>query len=130
RTIVGERVDAVYLHIHGGGWVLGAADQQDVLLQRIAEGAGVAVVSVDYRLAPEHPFPAAPDDCAAAASWVLENAASEWGTERLLVGGESAGAHLTALTLLRLRDRMGAPDAVSAANLVFGAYDLSMTPSQ
>ena len=130
RTIVGERVDAVYLHIHGGGWVLGAADQQDVLLQRIADGAGVAVVSVDYRLAPEHPFPAAPDDCAAAAGWVLENAASQWGTERLLVGGESAGAHLAALTLLRLRDRMGAPDAVAAANLVFGAYDLSMTPSQ
>lgn len=129
RTFVGETVDGVYLHIHGGGWVLGAADLQDALLQRFATEANVAVASVEYRLAPEHPFPAGPDDCAAAASWVVENAATQWGTDRLIIGGESAGAHLAALTLLRLRDDLGAPDAVRAANLVFGAYDMSLTPS-
>ena len=130
RVLAGERADAIYLHIHGGGWVLGAADQQDALLQTIATGAGVVVVSVDYRLAPEHPFPAGPDDCAAAAAWILEHAGEEWGTTRVVIGGESAGAHLAALTLLRLRDELGTVDAVSAANLVFGAYDLSGTPSQ
>jgi acetyl esterase len=110
--------------------VLGGADQQDMPLQRVADEAGVVVVSVEYRLAPEHPFPAAPDDCAAAAEWVVANAASEWGTDRVVIGGESAGAHLAALTLLRLRDQLVAPDAIRAANLVFGAYDISMTPSQ
>lgn len=129
RIFVGDTVNGVYLHIHGGGWVLGAADQQDMLLQRFADEARVAVVSVDYRLAPEHPYPAGPDDCAAAAAWVIENAPNEWGTERIVIGGESAGAHLSALTLLRLRDDLGAPDAVRAANLVFGAYDMSLTPS-
>jgi acetyl esterase/lipase len=129
RTIVGDQVHGVYLHIHGGGWTLGAADQQDVLLQRFADEAHVAVVSVDYRLAPEHPYPAGPDDCAAAAAWVIQNAPTEWGTDRIVIGGESAGAHLSAVTLLRLRDELGAPDAVVAANLVFGAYDMSLTPS-
>jgi len=130
RTFTGDRVDGVYLHIHGGGWVLGGADQQDVLLQRVADEAGVVVVSVEYRLAPEHPFPAGPDDCLAAARWVIDHAADEWGTDRLVIGGESAGAHLSALTLLRVRDDLAAPNAFCGANLVFGAYDLAMTPSQ
>lgn len=130
RTFTGDRVDAVYLHLHGGGWVLGGCDQQDVLLQRLADEAHVAVASVEYRLAPEHPFPAAPDDCVAAALWVLEHAADEWGTDRVVIGGESAGAHLAATTLLRVRDEHGSTGAIAAANLVFGAYDLSMTPSQ
>ncbi|MGY6502187.1 MAG: alpha/beta hydrolase [Acidimicrobiales bacterium] len=129
RTIVPDTVNAVYLHIHGGGWVLGGADQQDVLLDRMARSANVAVVSVEYRLAPEHPFPAGPQDCEAAALWLVENAAAEFGTDRLIIGGESAGAHLAALTLLRLRDRLGTVDPVVAANLVFGAYDMALTPS-
>lgn len=129
RTIAPEDPHGVYLHLHGGGWVLGAADQQDALLEAIADGAGLAVVSVEYRLAPEHPFPAGPDDCAAAARWLVGAAADEWGTERLMIGGESAGAHLAASTLLRQRDE-GTIDRFVAANLVFGAYDLSGTPSQ
>lgn len=120
---------AVYLHLHGGGWTLGAADQQDPMLEALADKAGVAVVSVDYRLAPEHPFPAGPDDCEAVAAWLLDEAEREFGTPRLLVGGESAGAHLSALTLLRVRDRLDALDRFAGANLVFGAFDLSMTPS-
>jgi acetyl esterase/lipase len=130
RVFVPEQVDGAYLHIHGGGWVLGAANQQDLLLHVLAGRANVAVVSVDYRLAPEHPFPAGPDDCEAAACWLVENARREFGTERLLIGGESAGGHLSALTLLRLRDRHDQAAAFCGANLVFGAYDLGMTPSQ
>jgi len=129
RTFVPPAVRGAYLHIHGGGWVLGAADQQDHLLHALATGAGVAVVSVDYRLAPEHSFPAGPDDCEDAALWLVEHAQREYGAARLVIGGESAGAHLSALTLLRLRER-GASGAFQGANLVFGAFDLGMTPSQ
>lgn len=118
----------VYLHIHGGGWMLGAADQQDVMLDAISRAARATVVSVEYRLAPEHPYPAGPDDCEAAALWVVENARREFGTERLAIGGESAGAHLSVVTLLRMRDRHGAAP-FRAANLVYGCYDLGFTPS-
>jgi acetyl esterase/lipase len=123
-----EAPRGVYLHIHGGGWTLGAADQQDVMLDALSKAARATVVSVDYRLAPEHPYPAGPDDCEAAALWLAENAQRELGSARLAIGGESAGAHLSAVTLLRLRDRHGiAPFA--AANLVYGCYELGFTPS-
>jgi len=129
RMVVPERVDGVFLHIHGGGWALGGADQQDLLLTTVADIAHAAVVSVDYRLAPEHPFPAGPDDCEAAAQWLVEHSEEEFGSSRLMIGGESAGAHLSVLTLLRLRDRHGISGAFAGANLVFGVYDLAMTPS-
>ena len=118
----------VYLHIHGGGWTLGAADQQDVMLDAIAQAARATVVSVEYRLAPEHPYPAGPDDCEAAALWLIENAEREFGSAALAIGGESAGAHLSAVTLLRLKAR-GALAPLRAANLVYGCYDLGFTPS-
>ncbi|MFF4213205.1 alpha/beta hydrolase [Streptomyces sp. NPDC001796] len=130
RVFVPDDINGVYLHIHGGGWAFGSADGQDERLWRLAEQARLAVVSVDYRLAPEHPFPAGPDDCEAAARWLVKHAAAEFGTERLLIGGESAGAHLSVVTLLRLRDRHGITGAFRAAHLLFGPYDLSMTPSQ
>lgn len=130
RAFVPDHVDGVYLHIHGGGWALGAADGQDEKLWRLAVAARLAVVSVEYRLAPENPFPAGPDDCEAVARWLVDHAATEFGTRRLLIGGESAGAHLSVLTLLRLRDRHGITGAYRAAQLTFGPYDLSMTPSQ
>ena len=123
-------VRGVYLHLHGGGWVLGSSHAQDPLLWRMAKEASVAVVSVDYRLAPEHPFPAGPDDCEAAALWLVEHAASKYGAARIVIGGDSAGAHLATLTLLRLRDRHGIRDPFVGANLVYGAFDLTMTPSQ
>ncbi|HET6307530.1 MAG TPA: alpha/beta hydrolase, partial [Rhodopila sp.] len=119
----------VYLHIHGGGWVLGSADLQDPLLERIADNTGLAVVSVDYRLAPEHPYPAGPDDCESAAAWLVRHAKTEFGTDTLAIGGESAGGHLSAVTVLRMRDRHGYT-GFRGANLVYGAFDLSMTPSQ
>ncbi|MFJ8780530.1 alpha/beta hydrolase [Streptomyces sp. NPDC102476] len=130
RVFVPDRVDGVYLHFHGGGWAFGSADGQDERLWLLAVRARLAVVSVEYRLAPEHPFPAGPDDCEVAARWLVKHAAAEFGTERLLIGGESAGAHLSVLTLLRLRDRHGIIGAFRAAHLLFGPYDLSMTPSQ
>jgi len=130
RVIIPPTVDAVYLDIHGGGWVMGTPTMDDVSNWAIANATNVAVVSVDYRLAPEHPFPAAPDDCEAAALWLLENAVTEFGSDRLLVGGGSAGAHLAVETLIRLRDRHDAIHRVIGANLMFGVYDLSMTPSQ
>ncbi len=119
----------VYLHIHGGGWVLGGADMQDPMLERIADNTGQAVVSVEYRLAPEHPYPAGPDDCEAAAAWLVQNAAKELGTDALTIGGESAGGHLSAVTILRMRDRYGYT-GFRGANLVYGAFDMSLTPSQ
>jgi acetyl esterase/lipase len=122
--------DGVFLHVHGGGWCSGTPELNDPLNVVIADTLNVAVVSVDYRLAPEHPYPAGPDDCEAAAAWLLEHAAAEYGATRLLIGGESAGAHLAAVTLLRVRDRHDAIDRFHGANLVFGSYDASHTPSQ
>ena len=124
-----EQVDGAMLHIHGGGWMTGEPELTDLLNEALSEHLNLAIVSVEYRLAPEHPYPAGPDDCEAAALWLIANAADEYGTDRLLVGGESAGAHLSAVTLLRLRDRRGLADRFCGANLVFGAYDLGHTPS-
>ena len=118
----------VYLHIHGGGWVVGSNDQADPAFEHYADDLGLAVVSVDYRLAPEHPYPAPADDCETAAKWLIDNAKAEFGTDWIAIGGESAGGHLSAVTLLRMRDNHGYTD-FKAANLVFGVFDVSMTPS-
>jgi acetyl esterase len=126
-----EEVTGVYLHIHGGGWVLGGCDEQDLRLWAMVEATGLTAISVEYRLSPEHPYPAAPDDCEDAALWLLERGLDELGAPaRIAIGGESAGAHLSVVTLLRLRDRHGIRGAFGAANLVFGVFDLTMTPSQ
>jgi acetyl esterase len=121
----------VYLHMHGGGWVLGAADLQDRELLALANATGLVAASVEYRLAPEHPYPAGPDDCEDAARWLVSEGAAALGApNRLFLGGESAGAHLAVVSLLRLRDRHGITGAFRGANLLYGGYDLSMTPSQ
>src|SRR5205085_970650 len=78
----------VVLDIHGGGFYLGAASMGDARNAQLRD-EGLAVVSVEYRLAPEHPWPAGPDDCETAARWVLDQAAAEFGSERLLVQGGS-----------------------------------------
>lgn len=129
RVIAPERARGVYLHIHGGGLVFGSSEAQDPMLERIVQNTGMAAASVEYRLAPENPYPAAWDDCEAAALWLVKNAKSEFGIETLAIGGESAGATLTAATLLRLRDRHGYA-GFRAANLSYGVFDSSMTPSQ
>jgi acetyl esterase/lipase len=114
----------VYVEIHGGGFYMSWAARSDYRNRSTADAAGVAVVSVDYRLAPEHPWPAAPDDCETAALWVLEQAQERWGTSRLAIGGGSAGANLAMTTLMRLRDK-GLVDPFAAAVLHYGAFDLS-----
>ena len=119
---------AVYVHIHGGGWVGGGHDARDEFLHDLATRLDAFVVSVGYRLAPEHPFPAAQDDCEAAIAWVVEHAQQEFGTSTVVIGGESAGAHLAVTTQLRMRDRHGYT-GFAAADLRYGCYDLRMTPS-
>jgi acetyl esterase/lipase len=130
RTFSHEQPDGVLFHIHGGAWMAGSPEMMDQLHEIIVDTCNVAVVSVDYRLAPEFPYPAGPDDCETAACWLLEHGVDEVGSDRLLIGGESAGAHLAAVTLLRLRDKHHAADRFRGASLIFGAYDLSRTPSQ
>jgi acetyl esterase/lipase len=114
----------VHLDIHGGGFYMDSAAHNDVRNRALADALDVVVVSVDYRLAPEHPWPAAPDDCETVALWLIENAASLFGTSRLTIGGFSAGATLAMTTLLKLRSN-GAVDAFAGAALQFGTYDLS-----
>lgn len=129
RVLLPETITGVYLHIHGGGYTIGRAHHSDVRNERTLRKAGVAVVSVDYRLAPEDPYPGGPDDCEAVAVWLVEHAKREFGSDRIVIGGESAGGTLSANTLLRMRDRHGYT-GFAGANLVYGSYDLSMTPSQ
>ena len=115
---------AVYLQIHGGGFYMDSAARSDTRNALLVDALGVAAVSVDYRLAPEHPWPAAPDDCETAALWLVEQAETLFGTTRLMIGGASAGANLAMTTLLRLRDRGHLHPFVGAV-LQFGAFDLS-----
>lgn len=129
RVFVRGEPEAVYLHFHGGGWVLGEEDMADPRHEAMVEATGFAVFSVGYRKAPEHKWPAGNDDCEAAARWLVDNAREEFGTEALFIGGESAGAHLVSTTLLRLRDKHGYT-GWSGANLIYGVYDLRNTHSR
>ncbi len=123
------RPRGVYLDIPGGGFYLSSAAAADARNAELAGSLGVAVVGVDYRLAPEDPWPAAPDDCEAAARWLVDHAEVRFGTRNLVIGGSSAGATLAMTTLLRLRAR-GCAAAFAGAALQFGTYDLSgQTPA-
>ena len=129
RVVAPEHAKGIYLHFHGGGLVLGSAMTHDMMMERIIASTGMACASVEYRLAPENPYPAAWDDGESAALWLIKNGKKEFGTEVLTIGGESAGATLAAAILLRMRDRHGYT-GFRAANLSYGNYDSSMTPSQ
>jgi acetyl esterase len=118
----------VLLEIHTGGFYLGSAAGSDIRNRRLVDALGFAVVSVDYRLAPEYPWPAAPDDCETAALWLTENAEARFGTTRLAMSGFSAGSTLVTTTLIRLRDR--GVQAFRGAVVQCGTYDLSaQTPA-
>jgi acetyl esterase len=102
----------VLLYLHGGGFTIGGLETHDALCRQLALRSGVAVVSLDYRLAPEHPFPAAVDDCWAAMHWLHQQAHSlGLDGQRLAVGGDSAGGTLTAVCALHARD-VGLPLAL------------------
>lgn len=123
---LGAKADAVLpalVYFHGGGWVIGDLDTHDVLCRGLANGAGCAVVAVDYRMGPEHRFPAAVDDALAATRWVHAHAASlGLDAQRLAVGGDSAGGNLAAVVAIAARDAGDLPIAFQL--LIYPATDM------
>ena len=119
RPVVGETLPAL-VYFHGGGWTIGDVDTHDVLCRQLALGARCAVFSVDYRLAPEHPFPAAVEDCFAATRYVAENA-GRLNVRGIALGGDSAGGNLAAVVALLARERNGPPIAFQL--LIYPATD-------
>ncbi|GAC1350026.1 MAG: alpha/beta hydrolase [Ktedonobacteraceae bacterium] len=120
----------VLVFFHGGGWVIGNIESHDVMCRSLTNAADCITVSVDYRLAPEYKFPAAPEDCYAATQWVAANAGTFNGDPtRIAVGGDSAGGNLAAVVALMARDR-GGPSLVYQL-LIYPATDyyLPGTPS-
>jgi len=129
RPAAGAKPLPALVYFHGGGWTIGDLDTHDVLCRELVERSGCAVVAVDYRLAPEHRFPAAVDDCVAAARWVHGQAAA-LGIDgaRLALGGDSAGGNLAAVVALTLRDEGG--PAVQLQLLIYPATDMrAVAPS-
>jgi acetyl esterase/lipase len=122
-------VGGIYLDYHGGGWTIGSAAMDDRVNARMAAECGLAVVSVDYSMLPDVTFPEMIEECAAAADWIFENGAAELGAAELFIGGESAGAHLAACTILRMRDSRRDFRRLKGAVLFYGPYDLSCTAS-
>ena len=112
----------VLVYFHGGGWVIGDLDTHDTLCRELANGAGCAVVAVDYRMGPEHRFPAAVDDCLAATRWVQSHAGElQLDATRLAVGGDSAGGNLAAVVSIAARDAGDLPIAYQL--LIYPATD-------
>lgn len=107
------------VYIHGGGWVLCDLDSHDGVCRELAQRSGLKVVSLGYRLAPEHPFPAGLEDCIAAVRWLAARG-RDWGIDRLVIAGDSAGANLSLATLLALRDAGEQP--LRGAALVYGVF--------
>jgi acetyl esterase len=98
----------VLVYFHGGGFVIGSLETHDALCRSLANAGDCAVLSVDYRLAPEHPFPAAVEDAVAAVEWIAEHGTHvDVDADRIAVGGDSAGANLAAATTLAVQDRDG-----------------------
>ena len=113
----------VLVYYHGGGWTIGDLDTHDVLCRELCNGSGAVVVAVDYRMGPEHRFPAAVDDCLAATAWVHAQA-NELGVDRarLAVGGDSAGGNLAAVVAIVARDGGALPIAYQL--LIYPATDM------
>jgi len=107
-TPTSTKTKAALLYIHGGGMIIGAPQMDDAFLSRIAAELNIVIVSPQYRLAPENPYPAAIDDCNEAWNWMLSNAAKyDIDTKRIAIGGESAGGGLAAGSVLRIHDEGG-----------------------
>ncbi len=122
----GRGIFPLLVFFHGGGWVICDLDTHDGVCRSLANKAGCVVVSVDYRLAPEHKFPAAPEDCYAATKWVAENATQlNSDAVRIAVGGDSAGGNLTAVISQMARDRGGPPLIFQL--MIYPATDFTMS---
>lgn len=122
-TLLDEQLPCL-VFLHGGGWVIGNLESHDRLCRRLANAARVCVVAVDYRLAPEHRFPAALDDAATALRWVVDNAVEmSIVPDRIGVGGDSAGGNLAAVLALMARD--GTAPALAFQALIYPAVDLT-----
>ena len=114
------------VYFHGGGWVIGNIASHDGICRKLANASGCAIVSVDYKLAPEHQFPAAPQDCYTAVCWIHEHGAGLGiDTSRLAVAGDSAGGNLSAVTAQLCRERGG--PAIAFQLLVYPATDLTLS---
>jgi acetyl esterase len=125
-TPQGDGPFPVVVYFHGGGWVLGNLETNDGICRAVANGAACVVVAVDYRLAPEHKFPAAPEDCYAATLWAARHIEEINGDRaRLAVAGDSAGGNLAAVVALMARDRGG--PSLAFQMLVYPITDLRMT---
>ncbi len=122
-------VRGIHIDYHGGGWAIGTAAMDDLINADIVRKARLAVVSVDYTTLPDITFENQIAQSHAAADWVFENAEAEFGVSDLTIGGQSAGAHLAACSLVRLRDQRADFARLKGAVLFFGAYDLSATQS-
>jgi acetyl esterase len=110
------------IYLHGGGWSVGSPATHAKLARQLCAGAGALVVSVDYRLAPEHPFPVPLEDCVAAARWTHATVQRYGGDpQRLAIGGDSAGANLSAAVINELHDAID----FRAALLIYGAFDMA-----
>jgi acetyl esterase len=103
RPVETDEPSAALVYFHGGGWVVGSLDSHDGIVRALARGSGRVVIAVDYRLAPEHPFPAGLDDASSATRWVLDNAGElRLDPDRIAVGGDSSGATLAAVVARKL----------------------------
>ena len=123
---VGSGSRPALLYFHGGGHVIGNLDTHDAVARNLCAGAGIAVVSVDYRMGPEHRFPAAVEDCWAALTWLAaEGARHGVDPTRLAVGGDSAGGNLAAVVALMARDAGG--PRLGLQSLVYPVADYAMT---
>jgi acetyl esterase/lipase len=128
--VPGGTLRGVMLDLHGGGWAAGAPEDDDTFNDQMARACQMAVVGPEYRLVPDVTIADQIAECVAVAEWLAANAAAEFGSDTLLIGGISAGAHLAAATLLQLR-ATGSPAfaGFGAVRLDSGPYDLGMTAS-
>lgn len=122
-------VRGIVFDIHGGGWVAGNPQMNDQLNADIIAACGVAVVSVDYRLATGAPLEALIDDCLTAARWLLQDGLPDYAALPVVVVGESAGGHLAAVVLQALRRWPALLERIAGAVLYYGVYDMAGTPS-
>ena len=117
-----QKAKGTCIYIHGGGWCVGAKDLEDKMLVELANNTQYCVVSVGYRLAPEHPYPAGNEDCVSAVEAIRKGQWNKWAkTNKMVITGDSAGAHLALCTMITLTNKLG-KCPFAKASLFFGVY--------